>query len=49
LAFTSAARQRRLGHFTWSFPGLRTAVFVDGTLNHDEDRDRGRTVELSFP
>jgi hypothetical protein len=33
----------------WDFPGLQTAVKVDGTLNLDTDIDRGWTVELSFP
>jgi len=33
----------------WDFPGLRTAVTVDGTLNDDTDVDRGWTVEVAFP
>jgi hypothetical protein len=28
---------------------LKTAVFIDGTLNDDSDVDRGWTVELAFP
>ncbi len=33
----------------WDIPGLRTAVFVEGTLNHGTDRDRGWSVEIAFP
>ena len=42
-------RGRRWAFMDWDFPGLRTAVRVDGTLNDDRDIDRGWTVELSFP
>ena len=28
---------------------MQTAVFIDGTVNDDKDRDRGWTVELAFP
>ena len=33
----------------WDFPGLKTAVKLDGTLNDSSDVDRGWTVELAFP
>jgi Carbohydrate family 9 binding domain-like len=33
----------------WEIPGLKTAVFVAGTLNHPGDTDRGWTVEMAFP
>ena len=33
----------------WDFPGLRTAVHVDGTLNNHSIVDNGWTVELAFP
>ncbi len=33
----------------WDFPGLRTAVGINGTLNDNSDIDRGWTVELAFP
>ncbi len=49
VGFKSHPRGLRLGHFDWHFPGKRTAVFVDGTLNDDSDRDRGWSVELAFP
>jgi len=49
VGFTSHPRGKRLGSFDWTFPGKQTAVFVDGTINKDEDRDRGWTVEMAFP
>jgi len=49
VGFSNHPRGGRLGHFNWSFPGMRTAVHVDGTVNKDDDRDRGWTVELAFP
>ncbi len=33
----------------WEIKGLRTAVHIDGTLNHPEDTDRGWTVEIAYP
>lgn len=33
----------------WDFPGLQTAVKIDGTLNDPSDVDSGWTVELAFP
>jgi hypothetical protein len=47
--FKMHPRGGRLGNFKWSYPGKRTAVQVDGTINKDEDRDRGWTAELAFP
>jgi hypothetical protein len=49
VGFTSHPRGGRLGNFNWHFPGKQTAVFIDGTVNDDTDRDRGWTVELAFP
>ncbi len=49
VGFTSHPRGKRLGNFTETFPGLKTAVHVDGTVNDDTDRDRGWTVELALP
>ncbi|TAK18663.1 MAG: hypothetical protein EPO35_01260 [Acidobacteria bacterium] len=34
---------------SWEIPGLKSAVAIDGTLNHPGDVDRGWTVELAFP
>ena len=42
-------RGGRTGFWNWDFPGIKTAVQVDGTLNNSADRDRGWTVELAFP
>ena len=39
----------RHGSFDWDFPGLRSAVYVDGSLNWHQDRDRGWSGELVFP
>ena len=47
--FKTHPRGGRLGNFNWHFPGKQTAVFIDGTVNQDKDRDRGWTVELAFP
>jgi hypothetical protein len=49
VGLTNHPRGLRLGHFDWSFPGRRSAVHLDGTVNDDSDRDRGWTVELAFP
>jgi hypothetical protein len=49
VGFTNHVRGGRLGNFNHAFPGLKTAVHVDGTINNDTDRDRGWTVELAFP
>ncbi len=42
-------RGGRIGYWNWDFPGLKSAVHVDGTINDDSDRDRGWTVELALP
>jgi hypothetical protein len=49
VGFTKHPRGRRVGSWAWDFPGLRTAVHVEGTLNNAQDKDRGWTVELAFP
>ena len=49
VGYKTHPRGGRLGHFNWTFPGLRTAVHVDGTLNDDSDTDRGWTVEIALP
>jgi hypothetical protein len=49
VGFTHHPRGLRLGSWAWRFPGLQTAVQVQGTLNRDEDTDWGWTVELAFP
>jgi hypothetical protein len=49
VGFRAHPRGPRIGFWAWDFPGLRTAVHVDGTINQDGDKDRGWTVELAFP
>jgi len=49
VGFHDHPRGPRLGQFNWRFPGLRTAVHVDGTLNDDTNRDRGWTAEIALP
>lgn len=49
VGFSNHPRGRRTGNFNHTFPGMKTAVHVDGTVNNDTDRDRGWTVELAFP
>lgn len=45
----SHPRGKRWVFTNWDFPGLRTAVKIDGELNNDEFVSRGWTVELAFP
>lgn len=33
----------------WDIQGLKTAVFVDGTLNDPSDKDKGWTLEIAMP
>ncbi len=33
----------------WDIAGLRTAVFVDGTINVSGDRDQGWSIEIAIP
>jgi hypothetical protein len=42
-------RGKRWAFMDWDFPGLRTAVKVDGKINEPSVVDRGWTVELAFP
>jgi hypothetical protein len=46
---TRSPTRRTLGFLDWDFPGLRTAVHVDGAVNSRTNTDRGWTVELAFP
>jgi hypothetical protein len=34
---------------SWEIPGLRTAVYVKGTLNDSEHQDKGWSVEIAIP
>ncbi len=42
-------RGLRTGFWGWDFPGLRSAVRVDGAINDPATKDNGWTVELAFP
>ena len=49
VGYTTHPRGERTGFWDWDFPGMRSAVAVDGKINDDTSRDRGWTVELAFP
>ncbi|MEA3462346.1 MAG: carbohydrate-binding family 9-like protein, partial [Bacteroidota bacterium] len=49
VGYKNHPRGPRTGFFKWDFPGLQTAVYLDGTINDSSDRDRGWTVELALP
>ncbi len=34
---------------SWDIQGLKTAVAIQGTLNHPQDRDQGWTLEIAYP
>ena len=33
----------------WEIPGMKSAVFAEGTINDPSDRDKAWTVEMAFP
>jgi len=39
----------RHGSFDWDFPGIQTAVWIDGALNCRRIRDREWSVEIALP
>ena len=49
VGFKEHPRGYRVGFWKWDFPGLKSAVHLDGTINDPTDRDRGWTVELALP
>jgi hypothetical protein len=49
VGFREHPRGLRTGFWGYDFPGLKSAVQVDGTLNDNSDHDRGWTVELALP
>lgn len=49
VGFKNHPRGKRIGFWNWDYPGLQSAVHVDGTLNNSADRDKGWTVELALP
>src|SRR6185437_4001365 len=42
-------RGERWGFLDWDYPGLRSAVHVDGVVNSRTRTDRGWTAELALP
>lgn len=42
-------RGNRWAYHNWDFPGMESAVQVDGKLNDSSEPSRGWTVELKFP
>lgn len=42
-------RGARMAFLDWDFPGLRTAVSIDGVLNDDSKPSKGWTAEIAFP
>lgn len=49
VGYKNHPRGKRIGFWNWDFPGLLSAVHIDGTLNNPDDTDRGWTVELALP
>ncbi|WP_149275687.1 carbohydrate-binding family 9-like protein [Pareuzebyella sediminis] len=49
VGYKTHPRGLRIGFWKWDLEGLQSAVFTDGTINDDTDRDRGWTVELALP
>lgn len=49
VGWTVHPRGRRVMTRDFWFPGLESAVYIDGELNNPEVRDRGWFVELKFP
>lgn len=49
VGFKKHPRGLRWAFLDWDFPQLAHAVKINGSLNQNEDRDRGWTVELAIP
>ena len=47
--FRKHKRGRRWAFMDWDFPGLKSAVKVEGKINDPSTVDKGWTVELAFP
>jgi hypothetical protein len=47
--FKKHHRGRRWAFMDWDFPGLKSAVKIDGKINDPATIDKGWTVELAFP
>jgi len=49
MRFGKHPRGKRWAFLDWDFPGMKSTVHVDGTINDNDDVDKGWTVELAFP
>jgi Carbohydrate family 9 binding domain-like len=49
VGLTTHPRGKRWAYLKWDFPDLKSAVWIDGTINDPSDRDWGWTVELALP
>ena len=49
VGYKNHPRGHRIGYWNWDFPGLQSAVSIDGTINDNKDQDKGWTVELAIP
>ncbi|MCB0666732.1 MAG: carbohydrate-binding family 9-like protein [Saprospiraceae bacterium] len=49
VGFKPHPRGPRIGFWNWDFPGLKSSVKFQGTLNDSTDIDEGWTVELALP
>jgi hypothetical protein len=49
VGYKTHPRGKRIGFWSWDYPGLQKAVHIDGTLNDSRDKDKGWTVELALP
>jgi hypothetical protein len=49
MRFGKHPRGKRWAFLDWDFPGMKSTVQVNGTLNDNTDIDKGWTVELAFP
>ncbi len=49
LLLTKPYRDNGTAINAWDIQGLKTAVYIDGTINNPSDRDNGWTVEIGIP
>lgn len=49
VGYKNHPRGKRIGFWNWDYPGLLSAVHIDGTINNPADTDNGWTVELALP
>ncbi|MGC3945951.1 MAG: carbohydrate-binding family 9-like protein [Chryseolinea sp.] len=49
VGYKTHPRGKRIGFWSWDFPGLKHAVGIQGTINNNKDIDQGWTVELALP